>query len=276
MAWLHQEGVLQKVKHVPNLTLLSQLTLIVLLLCRLVLHLFLHSVQTSISFQIPPLVPFVELCFSPPAARDLWRAPSAEAWRACYVSKSPIPVSEGPGLPRVSEMMHSFTEIAQLGELLDLDLCHVVLLNSFWSVIAAYRETVKFYHQPDRNPSAAGSNTTRRLWMDSQQQEIYHDLCGISASLSASSYPGFRVTAELLKMTLHVSLDALQRFAGKSGEEEARRASIALENDWMQSPDARYAVWHAVSTRSERISHAFFLLFSSRPGEKYPKMENFY
>ncbi|KAK0633634.1 hypothetical protein B0T14DRAFT_442745 [Immersiella caudata] len=210
---------------------------------RVVLHLFLHDTQTSISYQKPPLVPFTELNFSPPASRDLWRAPSAEAWRACYLSKPLISASK---LPRVSDMLHSLAAIENLGEALDLDLCHFVLLNSFWSVINAYRDSVKFYDN-NQNFSNAPQNTPRRLWLDSQQQDVYRDLSDIASHLtsSPSSNPELALTAELLKMTLHVSLDTLQHFAGKSGEDAARRASACLENDWMHRPDAHHAAWHA-------------------------------
>ncbi|KAK0656444.1 hypothetical protein B0T16DRAFT_452009 [Cercophora newfieldiana] len=207
---------------------------------RVALHLFLHDTQTSISFQKPPLVPFTELNFSPPASRDLWRAPTAEAWRACYLSKPSISVSGDVPLPRVSDLVYSLATIENLAHIIDLDLCHFVLLNGFWSIITAYRASVKFYHRTT-------PNSTRPLWLDSQKQEIYHDLSNVSSHVSSSpsSNPELALTAELLKMTLHVSLDTLQHFAGKSGEDAARRASLYLETDWMSRPDARYAAWHA-------------------------------
>jgi hypothetical protein len=45
-------------------------------------------------------------------------------------------------------------------------------------------------------------------------------------------------------MTLHVSPDELQHFAGKSGEEEAARAGMSLQK-WIPTADARKAAWHA-------------------------------
>ncbi len=53
------------------------------------------------------------------------------------------------------------------------------------------------------------------------------------------------ITAELCQMALHVSLEDLQNFAGKSGEEEASHAAAHLEDSWATSSEARYAVWHA-------------------------------
>ncbi|KAK1783800.1 hypothetical protein QBC45DRAFT_455966 [Copromyces sp. CBS 386.78] len=75
------------------------------------------------------------------------------------------------------------------------------------------------------------------------------------------------ITFEMFSLALHVDLNQLQSFAGKAGEEEARRASAHfLHQDhypgtgregnggaggagggggWVRSTDARYAVWHA-------------------------------
>lgn len=46
-------------------------------------------------------------------------------------------------------------------------------------------------------------------------------------------------------MVLYVSPDEVQKFAGKSGEEEARRVTASLEEHWVNTPEARYAAWHA-------------------------------
>lgn len=45
-------------------------------------------------------------------------------------------------------------------------------------------------------------------------------------------------------MILHAPPEDLQRFAGKAGEDEARRASSELLG-WAAMPEARVAVWHA-------------------------------
>ncbi len=53
-----------------------------------------------------------------------------------------------------------------------------------------------------------------------------------------------KLMLELLLMHLHMSFDELQLFAGKEGEEEARRVYPALQQ-WVSSREARQAVWHA-------------------------------
>jgi hypothetical protein len=53
-----------------------------------------------------------------------------------------------------------------------------------------------------------------------------------------------RFLLELLGMTLYVSLEDLQAFAGKEDEEESLRAYPAVQA-WIQGSESRLAVWHA-------------------------------
>lgn len=45
-------------------------------------------------------------------------------------------------------------------------------------------------------------------------------------------------------MYLHIDIDGIQRFVGKLGELDARRAYPALR-DWSHTKEARTAIWHA-------------------------------
>lgn len=178
-------------------------------------------------------------------SRDLWRAPTAEAWRHIYLSKKPL---QQP-IPRVSEVMHNLNILDELQEHIDVELCYSVLLHGFWGQVNAYRETIRFY----ANANVHGNGGTHRLWLKSQHQELYHDLCAFSTIIH-TPYPNSRnhnhtvhlsLILELFLMILHVSPDELQKFAGKSGEEEARRVTFSLEQNWVNTPEARYAAWHA-------------------------------
>ena len=52
------------------------------------------------------------------------------------------------------------------------------------------------------------------------------------------------LTHEYLMMSLHVSLEDVQMFSGKSGEEEARKVFPGIRA-WTQDSQSRLAVWHA-------------------------------
>lgn len=49
---------------------------------------------------------------------------------------------------------------------------------------------------------------------------------------------------EFVLMYLHVDVDAIQRFVGKLGELDARRAFPGLR-DWSRTKEARLGIWHA-------------------------------
>ncbi|KAH8907791.1 hypothetical protein BR93DRAFT_895384 [Coniochaeta sp. PMI_546] len=208
---------------------------------RLALHIFIHDVQASVSLQKNPLMSFTELAFSLPAARDMWKAPSANVWREIWLRKTPLDPSTN--VPRVADLMHRLRAADELGEYVDMELCYTAVLYGFWGQISAYREAVKFYQ--DRKEH--GRESSHRLWLKTQHQELYRDVVEFAALLysSRSNVAHLTIIAELFMMILHVSLDDLQRFAGKLGEEEARRASSILEEGWVDSAEARYAVWHA-------------------------------
>ncbi|ETS77846.1 hypothetical protein PFICI_09908 [Pestalotiopsis fici W106-1] len=212
---------------------------------RLLLHIFFRDAQASIMLQHGTLLSYTELCFSLPAARDLWRAPTAEAWREIYLRKKPLP--SDVTLPRVADIMHSITMLDLFEEFVDVELCYGAVLYGFWGQIHAYREAVKFYDHQSATSTRRTSRVTHRLWLTSQHQELYRDVSEFAMLIGSSPKLATQlsVVAELFMMMLHVSPDELQRFAGKQGEDEARQAASHLEDHWEGSRDARHAIWHA-------------------------------
>lgn len=208
---------------------------------RLVLHLFFHDIETSIGFCKNPLMSFTELSFSLPASRDLWRARTAEQWRSIYIAKTNT--ASDRTIPRVCEVMHCTEILDDLEQLVDMELCYMALLHGYWGQIGAYREATKFYTDGMSNKR----NTTHKLWLKTQYQELYRDLNDFSTMILTSKKPTAQlaVMSEVLMMVLHVSPDILQTFAGKAGEDEARRTYSSLEESWVKTSEARHAIWHA-------------------------------
>lgn len=204
---------------------------------RLAIHLFLHDTQSSVGLQKNPLMSFTELTFSLPASRELWSASSAQEWKNTYLSRA-APTTQ---IPRMTDILHDPSLLESTNMHIDISLSSLALLHGFWGQIHAYSEGLKFYP-----PAAANTNSTHRLWLSTQHRELYRDLKELTLRLTSSTSQPTQLllTAELFAMMLHVIPDELQRFAGKSGEEEARRASLALQL-WSQSSDSRHAVWHA-------------------------------
>lgn len=186
-------------------------------------------------------MPFYELKFSLPASRDLWKAKTAGDWRDAFLAKSPTP--NDSDFPCVSDMMQSLARLNDLEGNIDIDLCYATVLHGFWGQIVFYHDAVKFYGA-DR-PPVGGSAPP--LWLKSQQQEVYRLISEFMGLARRSDRVNARLSlmADLFMMLLHISCDDLQRFAGRSGAEEAQRVSDILETTWITASDSRYAVWHA-------------------------------
>ncbi|KAI8161302.1 hypothetical protein K4K49_000467 [Colletotrichum sp. SAR 10_70] len=165
---------------------------------RLVLHLFFHDIETSIGFCKNPLMSFTELSFSLPASRDLWRARTAEQWRSIYIAKTNA--APDRTIPRVCEVMHCTEILDDLEQLVDMELCYMALLHGYWGQIGAYREAIKFYTDGMSNKR----NTTHKLWLKTQYQELYRDLNDFSTMILTSKRPTAQlaVMSEVLMMTL--------------------------------------------------------------------------
>ena len=174
-----------------------------------------------------------------------------------------MPLDPTRDVPRVADIMHRLQAADELGEYVDVELCYTSVLHGFWGQINAYRDAVKFY----RNRNGHGRQSSHRLWLKTQHQELYRDLGEFSTVLYSlrSNVAHLTIIAELFMMILHVSLDDLQRFAGKLGEDEARRASATLEESWANGSEARYAVWHAgqVLNSARRLAPTSLRRFSA-------------
>lgn len=204
---------------------------------RLSLHLFLHDTRASVVLQKGPLLSFSELTFSAPMSRQLFLAGSAEEWKTKYLDLLPLSDHQ---YPRLIDTLHNLSILDRYGSNIDVNLCYTALLHGYWSQIWAFRESCKFHDIGDNRDSV------HRLWLTTQQRELYREVEIFKERLLNLSVqqPQLLMTADLFLMILNVSLEDLQRFAGKSGEEAAAQTLLPLQR-WSATIDARRAVWHA-------------------------------
>lgn len=195
-----------------------------------------HDTRASIALQKNALVSLTEFSFSVPASRSLFMASSAEQWKSIYIETC---LSHHP-LPPLGDVMHDVHMLDNLSKEIDVDLCYASILHSFWSQVSAFRQSVKFHNISENGDSV------HRLWMTSQQLELYREIEAFKSRLLATADPQQELimTAELFLMILYVYPEELQRFAGKNGEDAASQAATALQ-EWSVTPHARRAVWHA-------------------------------
>jgi hypothetical protein len=179
-----------------------------------------------------------ELKFPLPAPRELWLAESAAEWKRIYLETIPL---ESPVSPRFMDIVHDISLLDIMQEHIDVDLCCTAMIYSFWGQVWSFQESAKFYLIGEsEGPSTKG------LWLTIQQSELCRDIETLVNQLTkAQRQPlELQVIQHLFMMALYVSFEELQKFAGKGGEEEASRAHAFLQL-WVDTPNARKAIWHA-------------------------------
>ncbi|KAF4335844.1 transcription factor Pig1p [Fusarium beomiforme] len=207
---------------------------------RLVIRAFLYDIQTSILLWKGPTFAYSQLDFALPAAHDLWKASSSQIWWGLHLTKGSLPPC---GFQRLSDVRDFQSVITEQNTWVDKETCCKVALHGLWGQIWTYRNAVtpRYHTAPDR----PGSDVPD--WARSLYQDLYEGLRQLSNHLQAAQTPitELMLLAEFFMMIIHISLDDMQRLAGRKGEEESRRAMQLLESTWLAGPESRYAAWHA-------------------------------
>lgn len=138
--------------------------------------------------------------------------------------------------------MHDPSRLENENDILDVDLSACSILYGLWGTVSSFLESKSFVA---RDLSSHGRPTSR-LWVEAQRQEIYQKVRTISMKLDwiQPLSPEVRLISEYLMMSLHVSFEDIQRFAGRYGEDEFRLALPRLQ-DWCSNEEHYHALWHA-------------------------------
>lgn len=204
---------------------------------RLVFHCFLREAQSSMTSLTNMAMSYSELTLPLPESRELWFAKSAKEWKTLYLQKTSGQVKRGPS---VGDLIHDINLLTANRHRLDVQFSTSVLLHAFWALILEYRQLGAVHRSRSYTANTGG---TQQALLSSRHQELVKDLQTfqiVTAEWSDISAQE-RLLLNLLMMNLHVSLDDLQLFAGKEGEDQARRIYPVLQN-WVESTDARLAI----------------------------------
>ncbi|EGX94073.1 C6 and C2H2 transcription factor RegA-like protein [Cordyceps militaris CM01] len=189
---------------------------------RLVFHCYLREAQVSMTTLTNPCMSYGELTLPLPESRELWFAPTAVEWKSKYIERHSGQTKRPPSLGDLLAEAHKLPANASR---LDLQLSISIYLHGFWSMILEYRQI---------------------LLLNSRHQELVRELQNFQ--LVVGDWPDMsvqeQVVLHLLQMNLHVSLDDLQLFSGKEGEDQARRVYPVLQQ-WAASTASRTAVFGA-------------------------------
>ncbi|GAB1310394.1 Transcription factor Pig1p [Madurella fahalii] len=213
---------------------------------RLVFHAYLRDAQISMTQFNNPSMSYAELTLPLPCSKELWFARSAEEFKMrCLEAGS----GDGKRLPSLGDLFRDINSLSTNHQRLDVQFSVSIYLHGFWSLIWEYRQ-LNTVHRPATQPPAFASNAMGLL-LDSRHQELCKQLEAFQYATRGWHEHGMLLSSSqesmvlhLLLMNLHVSLNDLQLFSGKEGEDQARRVYPALQC-WAASIEGRQALWHA-------------------------------
>jgi hypothetical protein len=206
---------------------------------RLVFHCYVREAQVSMTTLTNPSISYSELSLPLPEARELWFAKTAQEWKAVYLERG---VVQDKRPPSVGDLLRDISLLSVNRMRLDVQYAISIYLHAFWNLILEYR-SLSSVHRP--RPNSVAGNAI--VLLTTRHQELLQEL--LNFRLATSNWFNLGSTQEnlvlnLLMMNLYVSLDDLQLFSGKEGEEQARRVYPVLQ-EWAASSAGRKSIWHA-------------------------------
>ncbi|CAF3466118.1 hypothetical protein SNK03_008191 [Fusarium graminearum] len=207
---------------------------------RFVFHLFLRDSQQSMTALTNPVMSYAELTLPLPASKELWYAKTARDWKHAYLRREDGHVKRAPS---VGDLFRDLNLLAENRHRLDVQLSAAIYLQAYWLLILEYRNLCSSYRIRSYTQDPYG-NTNSLL--NARRHQLLQDLQ--TFKVTTMNWPEItaqeRLLLNQLMMALHISIDDLQLFAGKEGDEQAHRAFHVLQQ-WVESVDSRAAIWHA-------------------------------
>ncbi|GKT42350.1 early growth response protein 1 [Colletotrichum spaethianum] len=208
---------------------------------RLLFHCFVRDAQTSMTALTNPSMSYSELTLPLPEAKELWFAKTAAEWKMHCLERT---AGQSKLPPSICDLFRDINLLATNRQQLDLQFTISIYLHGYWALIHEYLQLCSVLRTRTwLNNSGGKSEEVLR----SRHAELCKDLQGFL--LVTSNWHEMLSTQEslvlhLLMMNLHLSLNDLQLFSGKEGEDQARQVFGDLR-EWSQSAEARQSLWHA-------------------------------
>jgi len=184
---------------------------------------------------------YAELTLPLPFSKELWFAKTPQEFKMRYFEAG---AGEGKRAPSLVDLLQDVSLLTSNHRGLDMQFAISVYLHGFWALVWEYRQLNSIFRD---KADTANHSSNQNLLLSSRHQELCQLLTNFQLvvsdwhdALSAQE----TLVLHLLQLNLHVFLDDLQLFAGKEGEEQARRIYPTLQR-WSDSAEARQALWHA-------------------------------
>ncbi|KAF4461712.1 C6 transcription factor [Fusarium albosuccineum] len=212
---------------------------------RLVHAMFSHDAEASMTLLINPSLSYTEMKLTLPSEDGLWGAKTAEKWKLQMLSHE-------SDRHRSLSMTACLRSIFNSGTLRGGDLAPSTLmftLYGLWGLIWEYRQAHHMLRVGDLFCGLDGLTLTSRFDALAKALDVLRRAVEILISKDGSHYSAqslaeLNTVLEFNAMALCAPLRTLPAFAGKYGETEAQRLYPVVE-DWVQSREARQAIWHA-------------------------------
>ena len=206
---------------------------------RCVFRAVIDDIQSSVGYMRSPCFYSTEITFVLPAARSLWEAVDAAAWRTIYLSKH----EAGESLKlTLLDVIQNPSILERSGMEYNCELSLFAALHCLWPQIAAFLDS-KSLHQGNQSSLTSGQNI---MWLEAQRQDLYKRLADMRNTMKRMGdlCAEAHMVCELFMMTLFVSPGDIQKLAGQFGVKESRLTLPNLQA-WSDSDEPRYATWHA-------------------------------
>jgi hypothetical protein len=189
--------------------------------------------------QVSPLLSPAEMALDLPSSRELWCAHNARDWRDIYLQIG-LPMQE-----KSLSIAQSIPHVSQIRDQpgIDVPLSAMVVVHCVWAAVWNNSQLNALVRSQSPNQPSLGVLLASSSW-DNGVPQLLEQLRLIFSDWNGLFRPEMEIGLERTLLNLYVSFEQVQLFAGKEGEEEARRAFPILRQ-WSTTSDARKAVWHA-------------------------------
>ncbi|KAF5677452.1 hypothetical protein FCIRC_6724 [Fusarium circinatum] len=202
---------------------------------RLTIRAFVHDSQVSMAYFQAPTISYAELNMAVPYPPSVWFAENSKEWR-----QELLWCTSGSRRLLLTEVLADVTVLNTCPGQTDLQLCCFAAIhalgNQVWDL---QQQFTLLFSAPEAKRRRMDS------WCMSRQRDLYQDLIAIRMYCERHvAHHEIRLLLEYVMMALHALMAHIQRFAGKEGENEARRVA-PIVSEWRLSPASRLAIWHA-------------------------------
>lgn len=237
---------------------------------RLAFHAYLRDAQVSMTQLNNPSISYAEMRMPLPGPKECWFARTKEEWKARWLAAAAAAAASSSSsssmdeqVPCLGDLLRDVNLLVRHHHRLDVQFAISIYLHGFWSLIWEYRQLASIHRPLFGQPSSSSSSTytstspfnnpnatTTQSLLISRLADLrntlhqFHALVTPPSPLYSHTTPNELLLLHLLLMHIHVSLEDLQLFSGKEGEEQAKRIYPVLQR-WADSSEARQALWHA-------------------------------